>query len=222
MELSNEYRRKRYPANIAVSPSTDDAAKSSEPRLPVKKPVRAKTTDKRRWASTEATISFDFNNLVEKVKKHIKDNFPELSSEEIIQRIGHNLQVFTINNQKFEYTNIPNKLGGVRWFVLCPKCGKKSQKLFLPKNRDREPLYLCRWCHKLKPSSLLLGKQKRYTEVAKPLKRLEYIKKRLLNKRLRTKEVEELLEEFACIEKKLADSPEYRLWKFKKEYGRDP
>jgi hypothetical protein len=184
-------------------------------------PAKAKIKDKRRWAATEATISFDFNNLVDKVKKHIKAHFSDSSPEEITQRIGINLKVFTINEQLFEYTSIPNKLGGVRWFVLCPKCGRKSQKLYLPKLSNREPLYLCRWCHKLKPSSLLFGNQKKYTEVARPLKRLERIKKRLLKKKLRTKEVAELLEEYDEIEKKLVDSPEYRLWKFKKEHGKD-
>jgi hypothetical protein len=142
--------------------------------------------------------------------------------EEINIKIGLNLEIFTLNGQTFQYTSIPNKLGGVRWFVLCPKCGQRSLKLYFPKGLDREQLYLCKNCHMLKPSSLLLGNQKKYRNVAKPLKRLEQIKKKLLRKKLKAKEAEELLEEYDKIEKKLADSPEYRLWVFKREHGRSP
>jgi hypothetical protein len=214
MELSNEYRRKRYPKDIVAKPAI---VKVSE-----KTPVKVKIKDKRKWAATEATISFNFIAMVDKVKTHVKANFSESSPEEIITIIGNNLKAFTINDQIFEYINVPNNFGGVRWFVLCPKCGRKSQRLYLPKSRDREPIYLCRWCHKLKPTSLLLGNQKKYTDVAKPLKRLELIKKRLLQKKLRDEEILKLLGEYDQIEKKLADSPIYLLWKFKREHAKDP
>lgn len=212
MDLSNDYRRRRYPVEIVADPT----------KVPTPEKVSRSKKARCKWAATESSVSFNFDNLVKKVKEHIKEQFPKLMPDDINIKIGLNLKIFSLNDQTFEYTSVPNNFGGVRWFVLCPKCGKKSHKLYLPKGKDREQRYLCRYCHKLKPSSLLLGKQKKYKNVAKPLKRLEQIKKKLLHKKIKAIEAEELLEEYDRIEKKLADSPEYRLWVFKKEHGRNP
>lgn len=177
-------------------------------------------TDKRKWEATESTISFNFCDLVKKVKTHLKKTYPENTPDEINAKIGKSIECFSINEQHFKYTASPNHLGGVRWYVLCPKCGKKSLKLYLPKNKDREPLYLCKSCHKLKPSSMLLGNRKKYKTITRPLKRMELIKKKLLRRRLTPKEAEALLEEYSALEKVLSGSPEYKLWKFKKEHGK--
>jgi|WetSurMetagenome_2_1015567.scaffolds.fasta_scaffold392899_2 hypothetical protein len=207
MELSNEYRRRNYP----ITPSDQVGSATA---------TESVTKDKRKWAATESCVSFNFNNLLKKVKQQIKAEYPKATNEEINERIGRSLLLFTINEQTFKYLAIPNTLGGLRWFVCCPKCGKRSLRLFLPKNKDREPLYLCKDCHKLKPTSLLSGGCKKYKRVTRPLKRLEVITKKLLRKKISASEAEKLLEEYDRIEKKLADSPEYRLWKFKKEHGR--
>ena len=210
IDLSNDFRKKRYPL--------EDMRKPGPPRKP-RKP-RGKVADTRKWGATENSISFNFNNLLKKIKKHIKEFDPEATSDQINEEIGKSLKGFTINEQTFEYATSPNTLGGVRWFVLCPKCGKKCLKLYLPKIKDREPKYLCKGCHKLKPSSILLGQTKKYKNITRPLKRLEQIKKKLLRRNISIKEGEELLEEYDRIEKKLMNSPEYRLWMFKKEHGR--
>jgi hypothetical protein len=218
MNLSNEYRKKMYETNkVEETPKIEEIPKPEPVKLIY--PIEKKT--KRKYLATESTVSFNFIVLVKKIKEHLKELFPFASANEISDRIGISLKDFTINNQTFEYTSIPNGFGGARWYVICPKCGKRSSKLFLPKTRDREPLYLCQICHKLKPSSLLLGNQKKYQEITKPLKKLERIKKKLLKKTLSTKVAGELLDEYTELERKLAGTPEYKLWKFKKEHSKD-
>jgi hypothetical protein len=209
MNLSNDYREKRYIANKI-------------PRVVPEKLIYPKDpVDRRKYIATESAVAFNFLNLVKKIRAHLKELFPNASGDALTVKIGISLNEFTINNQLFKYTSLPNGFGGSRWYVLCPRCGKRSSKLYLPKARDREPLYLCNVCHKLKPSSLLLGNQKKYKEITKPLKRLESIKKRLLKKTLSTKVAGELLDEYTKLEKQLADTPEYKLWKFKKEHSKD-
>lgn len=207
MELSSEYRRNRYPKDIAPKPC--------EKRDPNKNPL-----DTRKWNATESTINFNFSNLVKKIKKHLTEQFPGLTPEQASYKTKESLKSFTLNNQFFHYESIPNTLGGVRWFVLCPKCKKRSLKLYLPKAKDRESLYLCKDCHKLKPSSMLLGGRSKYKHITRPLKRIEQIKKKLLNKKTNIEEVDKLFKELDKIEKKLSESAEYRLWKFKKEHKR--
>lgn len=207
MELSSEYRRNRYPKDIVPKPC--------EKRDPNKNPL-----DTRKWNATESTINFNFSNLVKKIKKHLTEQFPGLTPEQASYKTKESLKSFTLNNQFFHYESIPNTLGGVRWFVLCPKCKKRSLKLYLPKAKDRESLYLCKDCHKLKPSSMLLGGRSKYKHITRPLKRIEQIKKKLLNKKTNIEEVDKLFKELDKIEKKLSESAEYRLWKFKKEHKR--
>lgn len=225
MELSNDFRRKRYPKDIVPIFKPVEEKKEEKEEVVKEKPVRTITnTDRRKWAATESSISFNFGNLLKKVKKHINEQFPNDTQEQILVRISESLKTFSINDQVFEYVYraIPKTYGGVRWYVLCPKCKKHVLKLFLPRLRDREPLYLCKYCHKLKPSSLILGTSKRYKSVTRPLNRLEQIKKKLLHKKLKIEEAEALLKEYERIEQKLAESPEYKLWLFKNEHGRKP
>jgi hypothetical protein len=224
MELVNKYRKNKYntPKPSGVQKATQPTQKLIIPD-PAIEPIPAQEgEDKRKWEATESAIAFNFCNLVKKIKAHIEEQYPRDTVENINKRIGRNLKFFTINEQYFHYTSIPNYLGGERWYVLCPKCGKKSLKLYLPKSLDRLPKYLCKECHRLKPSSLLLGNRRKYRVVTKPLKRLDIIKKKLLHQRLTPKEADELLEEYVDLENKLVSSPEYRLWKFKKEHGRGP
>jgi len=242
MELSNEFRRKKYSTgdvtlpietantknDISDKPHNTDSTNNTDSIDSIDNTnntdniykVAYGDEDTRKWIATESAVSFNFSKLVKKIKNHIKKVLPKASPEEVSEKIGENLKIFTINNQYFEYSNIPNELGGVRWFVLCPRCKKNSLKLFLPKVIDRDQLYLCKACHKLKPYSMLLGNRKKYKEITRPLKRLEYIKKKLLKKNLSIDEAENLMEEYEEIEKKLGNSKEYRLWKFKREHGK--
>lgn len=212
MELSNEFRRRNYPREIV-------------PKVKVGSPIKPRGSctnerDTRKWAAIESTICFTFNNLRKKLKQYLKKQYPKDSTEMINHKIKESLKLFSINNQVFEYDAIPNTLGGLRWFVLCPKCGRMSLKLFLPKLEDREPLYLCKDCHKLKPSSMLLCNSKKYAHITKPIARMEKIKKLLLKrKNMAPEDVESLFREYDKIEQRLVTSPEYRLWMFKKDQG---
>ncbi len=173
-----------------------------------------------KYVSCESTTSFSFFNLVRRVKNELKKKSPDLESEEFLNTMMQSLRTFTINGQTFDYTYVRNHLGGVRWYVLCPKCTKQCLKLFLPsKYEDRDQLYLCKNCHNLKNVSLLLGATKRYKKVVKPLKQLESLKKQLMRRNLSPEKAQPMLDEYDRIETELAASPEYRLYKFQKEHG---
>jgi hypothetical protein len=174
--------------------------------------------DSRKWLATESAICFNFCSLVKKIKTHVKKASPRGTPEEVDIKVTLNLEVFTLNNQKFKYESFPNGLGGLRWYILCPKCGKKSLKLFLSKAPDREPLYLCKECHRLKPRSLIYCNRDKYIKIERPLSKLERIKKKLLKRGLDPKEANSLLAEYESIEKKLIESREYKIYKFKKEH----
>lgn len=225
MELSSEFRRTRYPHEITPKGAVPKKVvpKKVVPEEIVKKPRDTKLPqDKRKWIAIESTIAFNFDNLHRKIRNHLKKQYPEITIEELHSKMGESLKSFSINNQIFEYLPVPNTLGGTRWYILCPKCKHRSVKLFLPKEeKDREPLYLCKHCHKLKPISMLLYNNKRYKHITKPMVQLEKIKNKLLKrKKLGTEEVEQLFLEYDKIESTIVNSPEYRLWMFKKEHGK--
>ncbi|MBD3261257.1 MAG: hypothetical protein GF334_06165 [Candidatus Altiarchaeales archaeon] len=174
-----------------------------------------------KYVSIESTTCFSFGNLVRKVKAEIRKKFPNAHDKEFEKLIYNSLRTFTLNGQEFDYEASPNHLGGVRWYVKCPKCGSPRLKLYLPsKYKDREQLYLCQACHKLKNHSLLLGTSKKYKKVIRPLIRLEKIRRILLRKSMTPEKAKPYLEEYERIEKDLAVSPEYRLWKFQREHGK--
>ena len=174
----------------------------------------------RKYVSIESTTCFTFGNLMRKVKAEIRRKFTDSHGKDLEKLIYNSLRVFTMNGQVFDYESNPNHLGGVRWYVKCPKCGKRCLKLYLPsKYKDREQLYLCQDCHQLKNHSLLLGTSKKYKKVIKPLIRLEKIRRVLLRRHMTPEKAKPYLNEYERIEQDLAVSPEYRLWKFQKEHG---
>ena len=176
--------------------------------------------DTRKWLSVESATCFNFYNLVGKVKKSLQARFPEVKGDDFQQLMYKSLKTFKLDEQKFDYSFLRNNLGGIKWYVKCPKCGRDVFKLYLPtKANDREQLYLCMKCHKLKHASSLLGNTKRYHKVVKPLKALEKIRAQLLRRNISNEKAKELLDEYERIEKELASSPEYRLWRFQKEHG---
>lgn len=176
--------------------------------------------DKRKWVSVESTTCFNFENLLTKIKKNLKDRLEGKNVFDFYKLVEDSLKTFNLNGQTFEYKRKANNFGGYRWFIICPKCKKPSLKLFLPsRHADREQRYLCKICHKLKNSSLLLGNTKKYKKVIKPLKKLEKLRAQLLKRGLTPERAKPILDEYEQIEKELASSPEYRLYKFQKEYG---
>jgi hypothetical protein len=175
----------------------------------------------RKWECTDATSCFNFTPLLHKIREDIKKEFKSISIEEKVAKTEESLKSFSINNQVFEYLKQPATLGGVRWYILCPKCKRPVLKLYLPTTADREPFYFCRSCHSLKPSSLIYEHNNRYQSITRPLKRMDLIRRKLLKKNIDMNEAKNLLEEYEQLEKMLYDTPEYKLWIFKKEHSKN-
>lgn len=174
--------------------------------------------DTRKWISAESTICLNFSDLTKKLKANILDRYPDIDTERFADLMSRSLEKFSINKQFFEYTRASNNFGGYRWYINCPECGTPVMKLYLPSGfEDRKQLYLCKKCHRLRNASVILGRSKKYENILKPLKRLETIRNKLTKKGLSAKKAKPLIEEYERIEKELANSPEYRLYKFKKE-----
>lgn len=172
----------------------------------------------------EMCVCFNFETLFANVRKEVGRKIgencdPESRNQEII----NNLNAFSLNGQKFTYQITKVGWGGVRPYVLCPRCGKQKIKLYLPdKYDDREQRYLCRTCHRLKTLSEMNGKSPKYKNIIRPLKRMQVLKDMLLKKsRMDPEQATKLLDEYELLEKSLKNSPDYRLWRFNLEHG-DP
>lgn len=178
--------------------------------------------DTRKYASVESTTCFNFQALAQRVKSSLKEKYTSIDADKFRDLMYKSLKMFKLNQQTFEYTYSTNHFGGEKWFVKCPKCGAPSQKLYLPtKLIDREQLYQCKNCHKLKNASLMLGSSRKYKKVVKPLKQLERLRVKLTNRAITPERAAPLLDEYERIERELNSSPEYRLYKFQKEHGTD-
>ena len=172
------------------------------------------------YLPAESATCFTFSELVARVKRETKNKYPDINEEQLRDLMNQSLKKFIINEQTFEYISYPNNFGGYRWYVLCPKCCKNCLKLYFPsKFPEREQRYLCKECHNLKNSSSLLGATKRYKKVVKPLKKLDAIKSKLLKRGTNSETARELLLEYERIERELRNSPEYKLWEFRKKHG---
>jgi len=178
-------------------------------------------TKKRRWEVQETCVCLNFINLLRNVRSEVQSRVdrgkePEFYREEILR----GLMAYEINGQQFTFSTIPNELGGVRWFIHCPKCNGRTMKLYLPtRYPDREQKYLCSKCHRLMQTSLLRGKSKNYKTIIRPLKRMQKLKDILMNGRHTPEQAQPLLEEYEKLQNDLKNTPEYRLWKFKVENG---
>ena len=149
-------------------------------------------------------------------KKFVKES-EDYTEQGVYDGVLAELKKFTANGQTFKYTAIKNKLGGHRWFFLCPKCGGRVSKLFLPpKDKGLERKYLCKNCHGLKNQSAVMGQNRIYKQVTKPLKRLKEIEKKLENGYLGNDKIKVLLDEYEAIENQMKNTPEYRLYVFKR------
>lgn len=173
-----------------------------------------------KYVTLESADCLNFSPIINRLKKEIRKKFPTDSEEQFLVRMEGSLKSFTINGQVFEYSSRPNHLGGVRWYIRCPKCGRNCLKLYMPsQNKECEQLYFCKYCHNLKNASSLFGSSKKYQEVIKPLKRLHKLRSMLLKKTITTDKAQPLMEEYKRIERELVNSPVYNLYKFQKEHG---
>jgi hypothetical protein len=173
-----------------------------------------------KYVTLESSDCLDFSPIINRLKKEIRKKFPLDSDEQFIVRMVGSLKSFTINGQIFEYAHNPNHLGGFRWYIHCPKCGRKCLKLYMPpQKKGCEQKYFCKYCHNLKNASSLFGSSRKYQEVFKPLKRLRKLRSMLLKKTITTERAQPLIEEYKRIERELMNSPVYNLYKFQKEHG---
>lgn len=169
--------------------------------------------------TVESCSSVCINPLQRSIKKILNRDYPESSIEENYHHTLDELQKFTVNDQYFEFEAIKNYLGGYRWFFKCPKCKKKASKLFLPPvGCGREQKYLCKFCHKLKNQSAIMGQNNMYRKVTKPLRRMKEIEEKIAKGHLKSEKVQELLDEYDSLEGELKKSPEFRLYTFKKKH----
>lgn len=176
----------------------------------------------RKYHPVEMCVCLDFAKLVRNIKKSITAKRGKQRDEAYRDEIHKNLELFELNGQKFQYLATRRSLGGLLWYILCPKCGKPKRCLYLPnKFEDREQIYLCRDCHELRPLCVMGGKSVTYKKIIKPLKRMHVIKELLTNKKFSNPEAKSLLDEYENLEKTLKSSEEYRLWKFRIEHGAD-
>jgi hypothetical protein len=170
--------------------------------------------------STEQCSSLSICALQKAIRRSIDRDFPESREEELYNHTENELKKFTINEQTFEYSSIKNKLGGHRWFFMCPKCKSRAGKLFLPpEGSTLEHKYYCKECHGLKNQSVLMGSNKIYKKVIKPLKRLRAIENKISKGYLPNDSIQALLNEHETIENSLKSSTEYRVYLFKKKHG---
>lgn len=176
--------------------------------------------EKTRYMAAEAATVFIFSELATKIKNETRKRYPDLSDEKVKDLVLQSLKKFTLNDQNFEFVCSSNYLGGYRWYVICPKCGKQCIKLYLPQNfPGRDQKYYCKECHELRNSSTLMGATKKYKKVTRPLKKLEALKQKILRKGLSASRSKTLLDEYERLERELKTSPEYRLWEFKNKHS---
>lgn len=165
---------------------------------------------KGKYSSIEDAHCLDVNRLVSQIKKAITENLRDLDADSLREEVSANLGVFKVEGQVFEFTSIPNKLGGQRWMVLCPNCGKRVIKLYKPEDPIKEKKYFCKDCHNLRPPSALYGPTRRYREMVRPMRRMEKIKKTLQNKNLSENKTKELLDEYDILADQVKNSTFYR------------
>jgi len=160
------------------------------------------------------------SHLQKAARKIVNRDYPDATSEEIHQHTEEELRKFIANEQTFEYTAVPNRLGGHRWFFSCPKCKTRVGKLFLPPDGSGlEHTYQCKNCLGLKNQSAAMGQNKVYRKVIRPLKRMKEISDRIQRGHLTADKIQILLDEYDKLEAEVKSCPEYRLYAFKKKQG---
>jgi phage terminase large subunit GpA-like protein len=166
-----------------------------------------------KYASIESAHCLKVQNIVNAIKTSVVKKNPDVSSDKVQQIVNAQIPKFSINSQSFEFSSTDNHLGGKRWYIHCPKCGKKSLKLYKPEDKEQ---YLCKSCHNLKSPSSLHGPTKMYQEVIRPLRRMKKIKE-MLDRPISSKKAAALVKEYDKLEKELNNSDQYEIWKFREK-----
>lgn len=167
----------------------------------------------------EMCVCFNFATLFKNIQEELNNRRRDCWSDEYIDEFMRNLSSFSLNGQKFDFTSMDLPFGGKKFFVLCPRCRQKKRKLYLPNRyEDREQRYLCPKCHTLATMVTLKCKSPKYRSIVKPLRRMQWLKEKLLKDSITPEKAAPLLKEYEAIESSLKNSPEYRLWKFNMEH----
>jgi transposase-like protein len=171
----------------------------------------------------EMCVCFNFDTLFANIHKEVVKKFGDgRENDHYKEEVTNSLKAFSLNGQQFTYQTMTTNMGGNRWYVTCPRCGKPKRRLYLPdKYDDREQRYLCSTCHRLRTLSMINGKSPKYKTIIRPLKRMQALKEKLMKGNMKPELAAKLLDEYESIEKALKNSPDYRLWRFNVEHG-DP
>lgn len=175
-------------------------------------------TAKSKYSSVESAHCLKVQNIVNAIKNSALEKDPSLSADDLQAIVKSQILNFQINQQKFKFSSSENHLGGHRWYMHCPECGKKSLKLYKPEESEEKDVYLCKECHNLKSPSSLHGPTKMYREVIRPLRRMKKIRE-LLDRPISSKKATSLVEEYEALEKHLKSSDQYKIYKFKVRNG---
>ena len=174
-----------------------------------------------KYSSVESAHCLKVQNIVNAIKTSALDKNPDMSADNLQNLVGEQISSFKINNQEFKFSSSKNHLGGHRWYIHCPECGKKSLKLYKPEDEEgaeETKPYLCKECHNLKSPSSLHGPTRMYREVIRPLRRMKQIRERL-DRPISSKKAAALVEEYEKLEKQLRESDQYKIYKFKVRNG---
>ena len=179
-------------------------------------------TRKRIYEYTEGAVCLDIARLVHKIKDKLKAKYGKLEMKEETDLVNKSLELFKSKGQAFKFAQQLNRVGGFRWYFLCPVCGSRRSKLWYPEGiPGRSQIYACTECHKLKPMGILSPDSKKYKEIVKPLRRLESLKKKLLKMPLTDNpKAVKYIEEYDRIEEELETSAVYKLWKYQQRFAR--
>lgn len=173
--------------------------------------------------TVESCHQLRISDLQTRIRKIILRDWPESTEEEVYNHTLEELKKFTTNDQTFEYEAQRNYLGGYRWYFLCPKCKKRVNRMILPpEGTSFEMKYLCKVCHGIRNTSVVMGQSAMYTKVTRPLKRMKEIEDRIAAGHLPMDKAKELMDEYDLLEGQLKAEPEYRLYMFKKRHGMIP
>jgi hypothetical protein len=182
-----------------------------------------------KYTSTDSASCIEINLISKEIKELILKTSPEIpqndkghklrQSKELLEKMEKAMVDLEIEGQKFEYYSYPNFLGGVRWFFKCPGCSKRFLKLYKPTlEPEKVQKYLCTECHDLKTPSALYGPSHKYTDIIRPQKQLEKIRRKIKNtKRISDSELRGLMEEHDRIKREMEASPTWLKMRFSLE-----
>jgi hypothetical protein len=104
--------------------------------------------------TVEECLRINVYLLVNEIKRKFKEKLPNASKAEIGSCLARiiELEGFTASRdnkfvQTISFHKTPSNLGfGFRYWLLCPRCGRKVVNLYFPPYGHK---YLCRSCHNL-------------------------------------------------------------------------